>query len=49
VVTKVVKNAFLTRHEKYNINSDRKIVSNFIFELILYLIIPAKKLNYIKI
>ena len=26
---KVVKNIFLTRYEKYNINSDRKLISNF--------------------
>ena len=28
-VVKVVKIVVLTRHEKYNINSDRKIISNF--------------------
>ena len=26
VCVKVVENAFLTRHEKYNTNSDRKII-----------------------
>jgi hypothetical protein len=31
VDSKVVKNSFLTRHEKYKINSDRKIVRNFFF------------------
>jgi uncharacterized protein YjbK len=28
---KVVKNIFLTRHEKYKINSDRKIIRKFFF------------------
>ena len=46
--SKVVKNVFLTRHKKYNINSDRKIVNNFFLSNYI-LIIIVKKLNYIKI
>jgi len=31
VIAKVVKNIFLTRHEKYNINLDRKITKELFF------------------
>jgi hypothetical protein len=42
----IVKNVFLAGHKKYNINSDCKIINNFLTNILK---ISAKKLNYIKI